>query len=166
MDDVAAHLCEYRLQRSEQFRGGADHEGQRPGRRTTRATGNRCIGHGHTLFGSGSRHIACSLRIDGAAIHGRHAFADTREHTVLTQPHAAYMHRSRQHGDHQFRAFCRFPGRRADAAAQLFKLCQHGFVQVDHTQCVASLDQVACHWRAHVAETDKSDFHVRLLNAN
>ncbi|MNL46917.1 hypothetical protein D3C87_1696660 [compost metagenome] len=154
------------MQGGEQFGGGADHERQCPGRRTARTAGNRRIGHGHALLGRSGSHVTGSLWINRAAIHRRHAFADTGEHAVFTQPHTANMHGSRQHGDHQFRVLRRFTGRRADAAAQLFQLCQHGFVQVDQTQRMAGLDQVARHRRAHVAETDKSDFHVRLLNAN
>ncbi|MNG06731.1 hypothetical protein D3C84_899920 [compost metagenome] len=164
--DVAAHLRQHRLQGGEQFGGGADHEGQGAGRRATGTTGNRCIGHAHALFGCCGGDIAGGLRIDGAAIHGRHALGDPGQHAVFTQPDAAHMHGGRQHGDHQFCTLRGLTGRRTDGTAQLRQLREHGFVQVDQVQRMAGLDQVARHRRAHVAETDKSDFHVRLLNAN
>ncbi|MNH22885.1 hypothetical protein D3C79_827590 [compost metagenome] len=165
MDDVAAHLRQYRLQGGEQFGGGADHKSQCPGGCATGAARDRCIGHGHALFGSCGGHVPRGLRIDGAAIHGRHTFADTGEHAVFTQPHTAHMHRGRQHGDDQFGALCRFTGRCTDTAAQLFQFRQHGLVQVHQAQCMAGLDQVARHRRAHVAQTDKCNTHDQLLSA-
>ena len=71
---------------------------------TAGATGHRRIGHCHALFGCRSRYITDGLRVDGAAIHRRHAFADAREHAVFIEPHAAYMGGGRQHGNHQFGA--------------------------------------------------------------
>ncbi len=108
MHDIAAHLRQHRLQGGEQFRGGADHEGQRPCASTAGAAGDWSISYHHTLLGRRSGNLADGLRVDGAAIHGRYAFTNSGEHTVFIQPHAVHMGSGGQHGYHQLRALCRF----------------------------------------------------------
>ncbi|MNI66775.1 hypothetical protein D3C73_1223660 [compost metagenome] len=165
MHDVAAHLFQHRLERGEQFSAGADHEGQCAGRRAAGAAGNRRIAHVHAFGRSGLGHLARSLRIDGAAVHGRCARAHARQHAVVVQVDTAHMGCGRQHGDHQFAVGCRFLGRGADLPAQFGELGQYGLVQVEQVQLVPGLDQVAGHGGAHVAQADECDTHGDLLSA-
>ena len=164
MDDVAAHLFEYRVQGVEQRLGGADHKGQGARLRAAGTAGHRRIGHLHALLGGCSGDIAGGLRVDGAAIHRRHAFGNTGEHTVLTQPHAAHMSRSREHGNHHFRALGSFAWRSADMATQGSQFSKDILVQVKQVQRVPGLEQIARHRCAHVAQADKCDVHTGALN--
>ena len=164
MDDVAPHLREYRVQGIEQRFLRTDHKGQGAGLRATRAAGHGRIGHLHALFGRRSRHVTGRLRVDGAAIHGRNAFANPRQHPLFTQPHAAHVSGSGQHGYHQLRPLRGRLGRRADVPALGGEFRENVLVQVEQVQRVPGLDQVARHWRAHVAQSDKCDVHDAVLN--
>jgi len=159
MDYVAAHLREHRVQGVEQALGSTHHKGQGARLRTACTAGYRGIGHLHALLGRSGGHFTGGLRVDGAAIHGRHTGTDTGQHTVFTQPHATHMGRCREHGDHQLGAFGRIARRRADMAAKGFQLGQDVFVQVKQVQRMPGLEQVARHRCAHVAQTNKCDVH-------
>jgi len=105
------------------------------------------------------------LRVDGTAIHGGHAFGDTGQHAVFTQPHAAHMGRCWQHGDNQLNALCSFTRRRTDMPALLGQFSQDVFVEVKQVQRMPGLEQIARHGRTHVAQANKCNVHGRLLNA-
>ena len=122
------------------------------------------VGHLHPLPGGSSRHITGRLRVDGAAIHGGHAFTDTGQHAVFTQPHTAHMRGSRQHGDDQFSALGRLAGRVTDVPAQRGQLRQNVFVEIEQVQRVSGIEQVARHRCAHIAQTNKCDVHGRALS--
>ncbi len=159
MDDGLAHGFEDWLGAREGDIGSADHEGQGAGRSRGDPTGNRRIDHGKAGLVRPFDRLTRRFDIYGRTVdeNGSHR-RQPPDLVINTQDVLA----GRQHGNHGVSRVARLLQRRGGSPRR-DGVRHHVRVEVDREYRMTRLHQVGGHAGAHIAQTDKSDFHLLIL---
>jgi hypothetical protein len=137
------------------------HHRQRTRRRTARPAGDRAIHHHATKLAKRVRNLRHERHADCAGV-DQDPHCATLQETVLTEHNVTERGQRGQRHHHDFRQVGQC-ARILSAARLTDQQRRHvGFADVVNGKLVPCIQQLACHWLAHIADAEISDMHGRV----